>query len=68
VTATSAANAPSRGRIIAARALLVLGVLLLVISILSLYVKREALDSDQFRDTSQQLIADPRFRRRSLRR
>jgi hypothetical protein len=59
VTATSAANAPSRGRIVAARALLVLGVLLLVISILSLYVKREALDSDQFRDTSQQLIQDP---------
>ena len=59
MTATSAANSPSRGRIIAARILLVLGVLLLVLSILSTYVKREALDSGQFRQTSQQLIADP---------
>ena len=59
MTATSAAHSPSRGRIIAARALLVLGVLLLVLSILSTYVKREALDSGQFRQTSQQLIADP---------
>ena len=59
MTATPAANSPSRGRIIAARALLVLGVLLLVLSILSTYVKREALDSGQFRQTSQQLIADP---------
>ena len=59
MTATSAANSPSRGRIIAARILLVLGVLLLVVSILSTYVKREALDSGQFRQTSQQLIADP---------
>ena len=53
------ANSPSRGRIIGARVLLIIGVLLLVISILSTYVKREALDSGQFRNTSQQLIADP---------
>ena len=59
MNATSQANSPSRGRIIAARVLLVLGVILLVLSILSTYVKREALDSGQFRDTSQQLIADP---------
>ena len=59
MTATSAAKSPSKGRIIAARILLVLGVLLLVLSILSTYVKREALDSGQFRHTSQQLIADP---------
>ena len=59
MNATPAANSPSRGRIIAARILLVLGVLLLVLSILSTYVKREALDSGQFRQTSQQLIADP---------
>jgi hypothetical protein len=59
VTATPEAFSPSRGRIIAARILLVLGVLLLVVSILSTYVKREALDSGQFRNTSQQLIADP---------
>jgi hypothetical protein len=59
VTASAAANTPSRGRIIGARVLLVLGVLLLVLSILSTYVKREALDSGQFKQTSQQLIADP---------
>jgi hypothetical protein len=59
VTATSATQSASRGRIIGARALLVVGVLLLVVSILSTYVKREALDSGQFRETSQQLIADP---------
>ena len=40
-------------------ALLVLGVLLTVISILSTYVKREALDPDQFKKTSQELIASP---------
>ena len=59
MTASPAAHSPSRGRIIGARALLVLGVLLLVVSILSTYVKREALDSDQFKQTSQQLITDP---------
>jgi hypothetical protein len=60
VTAAPTASArTSRGRIIAARALLVLGVLLTVVSILSTYVKREALDSGQFRDTSRQLIQDP---------
>ncbi len=59
MTASAAANSPSRGRIVAARILLVLGVILLVLSILSTYVKREALDSGQFRNTSQQLIADP---------
>jgi hypothetical protein len=59
VTATTAVNSPSRGRIVSARILLVLGVLLLVLSILSTYVKREALDEGQFRQTSQQLIADP---------
>jgi len=59
VTASPAANSPSRGRIIGARILLVIGVLLTVVSILSTYVKREALDSGQFKQTSQQLIADP---------
>jgi hypothetical protein len=60
MTAVPAASAsPSRGRIIAARALLVLGVLLSVVTILSTYVKREALDEGQFKQTSQQLIASP---------
>lgn len=59
MTASPAANSPSRGRIIGARVLLVVGVLLTVVSILSTYVKREALDPDQFRQTSEQLIASP---------
>ncbi len=59
MTTASAAHSSSRGRIIGARVLLVLGVLLLVVSILSTYVKREALDPDQFRQTSQELIANP---------
>ena len=60
---TAPAPAPhvSRGRIIAARALLVVGVLLTVVSILATYVKREALDNDQFRSTSQELIANPQI-------
>ena len=49
----------SRGRIIGVRALLVLGVLLSVLSILSTYVKREALDTDRFKQTSRALIANP---------
>ena len=59
MTASSATNSPSRGRIIGARGLLVLGVLLTVVSILSTYVKREALDEGQFKQTSQELIASP---------
>jgi hypothetical protein len=61
VTASAVAPSPSRGRIIGVRVLLVVGVLLVVVSILSTYVKREALDPDQFRQTSQELIADPQI-------
>jgi hypothetical protein len=59
MTEATAAHSPTRGRIIGARVLLVVGVLLLVVSILSTYVKREALDPDRFRETSQELIANP---------
>jgi len=59
VTDSSATHSSSRGRIIGARVLLVVGVLLTVVSILSTYVKREALDPDQFKQTSQELIASP---------
>ncbi len=59
MTTSPEVHSSSRGRIIGARALLVVGVLLTVVSILSTYVKREALDPDQFRKTSQELIADP---------
>ena len=57
--ATATTTAASRGRIIAARALLVVGVLLTVVSILSTYVKREALDSGQFRQTSREADREP---------
>ena len=53
------AHSSSRGRIIGARVLLVVGILLTVVSILSNYVKREALDESQFKQTSQELIASP---------
>ncbi len=60
MTAASTNSAPpSRARIIGVRALLVLGVVLTVVSILSTYVKREALDQDQFRQTSRALIESP---------
>lgn len=50
---------PSRFRLISARVLVVVGVLLTVISLLATYVKREALEPDRFRETSQELIASP---------
>ena len=53
---------PSRTRIIAARALVVLGVLLVMVSLLANFVRREALDRDTFRSTSQQLIANEDIR------
>lgn len=52
----------SRGRIVLARALTVVGILLLVVSMLSNYVKREALDESRFRETSRALIADEAIR------
>jgi hypothetical protein len=52
----------SRRRLIAARVLTVLAILLVVVSVLANFVKREALDESQFRDTSRELIADPRVR------
>jgi hypothetical protein len=55
----STTGTASRGRLIGARVLLVLGVLLTVVTILSTYVKREALDEGQFKQTSQELIASP---------
>ncbi len=51
-----------RGRIVLARVLTIVGVLLAVVSLLSNFVKREALDSSQVKDTSQKLIADDAIR------
>jgi hypothetical protein len=61
-TVTTDRAGPSRTRIIVARILVVLGVLLLVVSVLANFVKREALSEDQFRDTSQELIANDAIR------
>ena len=58
---SAARHTASRGRRIAARVLLILGVLLTVVSILATYVKREALDQGQFKQTSQELIANPQI-------
>jgi hypothetical protein len=52
----------SRKRIIAARVLTVIGILLVVVSVLANYVKREALDESRFRSTSRALIADNEIR------
>src|SRR5262245_14490717 len=52
----------SRRRLIAARALTVLAIVLVVVSVLANFVKRQALDESQFRHTSRQLIADPAIR------
>ena len=52
---------PSRTRIISSNILVVLGVLLLVVSVLANFVKREALDSSSFKSTSRALIADPKI-------
>jgi hypothetical protein len=60
------ASAPRRGlprwRIITARTLTVIGILLLVVSVLANYVKRTALDEGNFRGTARALIADDKIR------
>lgn len=57
-TGSPSASKASRGRVIIARILVVLGILLGVVSIYANFVKREALDSDTFRETSSELIAN----------
>ena len=47
-----------------ARLLTVLGVLLLVVSIAANFVERQALDSDEFEETSRQLITDEAIQER----
>ena len=49
---------PSRTRLILARILTVIGILLLVISALANYVKRGALDESRFHTTARQLVSD----------
>jgi hypothetical protein len=58
-TPDTSSPGPSRGRRIAARTLVVLGVVFVAVSLLSNWVKREALDPETFRTTSEELIAHP---------
>ncbi len=58
-TADTPSTGPSRARIIAARTLVVVGVVFVAVSLLANWVKREALDPDTFRTTSEELIAHP---------
>ena len=58
-TPNTSSPGPSRGRHIAARTLVVLGVVFVAVSLLSNWVKREALDPETFRTTSEELIAHP---------
>src|SRR6185437_11893816 len=52
----------ARWRIIVARTLTVIGILLVVVSVLANYVKRTALDESNFRGTARALIADDKIR------
>jgi Short C-terminal domain len=52
----------SRRRLIFVRLLTVVAILLIVISVIANFVKREALDSSRFRGTSRALIADDTIR------
>jgi hypothetical protein len=61
-TAAAPPAGPSRGRIILARILVVVGVVLVAVSLLSNWVKREALDAETFRSTSQELVASEEIR------
>jgi hypothetical protein len=54
--------APSRTRRIVARTLVVLGALVAIVALFASYVRYQALDTDTFEDTAQQLIADDEVR------
>lgn len=61
-TAPTTSAGPARMRVLAARILVVVGVVLVVISLLANFVKREALDEKTFRETSRELIANEAIR------
>jgi hypothetical protein len=58
----TAAPHTSKRRIVLARSLVVLGALIGVVAAFAGYVRYQALDTDTFRDTAQQLIADDEIR------
>jgi hypothetical protein len=53
-----------RGRLIAARVLTVLGVILAIVTILAGYLRWQAFDNETFSDTAEELIANPTIRSR----
>lgn len=55
----AASTRGGRWRALVARLLTVLGVLLVVVSVAANFVERQALDTGEFAQTAQQLIADP---------
>jgi hypothetical protein len=57
-----AARPAGTGRIVLARVLVVLSIVLVVVSLLANFVKREALDTSVFRETAREMIADPAIR------
>jgi hypothetical protein len=62
-TPTQAATAaPSRLRSVSVHVLVVVGLVLTIVSLFANFVKREFLDSGNFRSLSSQLIADPAIR------
>jgi multisubunit Na+/H+ antiporter MnhC subunit len=59
---TTPPSPASRGRLIAARILVVLGLVLGLLSMLGGYVRWQAFDSDTFKETATELIADETIR------
>jgi hypothetical protein len=59
MSATEAAVRSGRWRGPVARLLTIVGVLLVVVSVAANYVERQALDTDNFKTTAEQLIDDP---------
>jgi hypothetical protein len=53
---------PSRGRLLIARLLVVLGTVFAVVAALAGYLRYQALDEDTFEDTTEELIANDRIR------
>jgi hypothetical protein len=58
----TAASRPQTWRLVVARVLVVLGVLLLVVTILASYLRWQAFDNDTFQETASELIANDAVR------
>src|SRR3712207_3474057 len=54
-----AAAGPGRGRLVVARVLLVTGTVVAILAILSVWISRQALETDQWTETSSTLLEEP---------